>query len=142
MPGVCLNCARVIWSDDTLVIEQGRPAHLDCERPRALSPEERILLFAYCREHAVAQCKDCVTRFCLQELAGVERVRLRALALDPISKRIHLCPLCREDLTDSVRAHIYGCALVPEDVRRRAQAAREMTQRLVKRCEHTSSTAF
>jgi hypothetical protein len=132
VPWVCPNCARAILSDDTLVFEQDRPAHLDCKRPRALSPEERILLFAYCREHTVAECEDCVTRFRLRELAVVARVRLRELALDPISNRIHLCPLCREDLTDSVRAHIYGCALVPEDVRRRAQAAREMAQRPVK----------
>jgi hypothetical protein len=51
MSWVCPNCARDISSDDTLVFEQARPAHFDCKRPRALSPEERILLFAYCREH-------------------------------------------------------------------------------------------
>jgi hypothetical protein len=138
MSWVCPNCARDISSDDTLVFEQARPAHFDCKRPRALSLEERILLFAYCREHAVAECKDCVTRFRLRELAGVADVRLRELALGAISNRIHLCPFCREDLTNSVRAHIYGCALVPQDVRRRAQAARGVTQRLVKTNEHTA----
>jgi hypothetical protein len=136
VPWVCPNCPRAILSDDTLVFEKGRLAHLDCRRPRALSPEERILLFAYCRGHAVAECKGCVTRFRLRELASVARVRLRELASDPISNRIHLCPMCREDLTDSVRAHLYGCALIPVDVRHRAQAAREMTQRLVKGREH------
>jgi hypothetical protein len=28
------------------------------------------------------------------------------------------------DLTDSIRAHFYGCAMLPAEVRRRAQAAR------------------
>src|SRR5262249_32864142 len=55
MPWVCPSCASAFLSDETLVFKQGRPAHLDCQRPRALSPEERILLFAYCREHAVAE---------------------------------------------------------------------------------------
>jgi len=138
MPWVCPSCASALLSDETLVFEQGRPAHLDCKRPRALSPEERILLFAYCREHAVAECNDCVTRFGLRELAGVAGVRLRELALEPMSNRIHRCPTCCEDLTDSVRAHIYGCALVPEDIRRRAQAARGLMQRLVESREHTT----
>jgi hypothetical protein len=75
---------------------------------------------AYCRTHDIAECRACVTRF-----------RLRDLALDPISGRIQLCPWCRRDLTDSVRSHIYDC-LVPEDVRRKAHVVREMALRLVK----------
>jgi len=35
-------------------------------------------------------------------------------------------------LTDSVRDHFYGCALVPEDVRRKARATREAARHLVK----------
>ena len=120
-PRVCPNCARAISPRDTLVFDRGRPTHFDCKQPGAVSPEERFFMFAYCRTHDVAECRACVTRF-----------RLRDLALDPISGRIQLCPWCRRDLTDSVRSHIYDCTLVPEDVRRRAHVVREMALRLVK----------
>jgi hypothetical protein len=131
-PLICPNCTRAILPDHTLVFEQGPPTHLDCKQPRALSPEERILPFAYCREHPIAECKDCVARSRLRELAGVGHLRLRELAVEPVSSRIQLCPSCRGDFTDSVRTHIDNCALVPEEVRRRAQAAREIP-RLVNR---------
>jgi hypothetical protein len=126
-PLICPNCTRAILPDHTLVFEQGPPTHLDCKQPRALSPEERILPVAYCREHPIAECKDCVARSRLRELAGVGHLRLRELAVEPVSSRIQLCPSCRGDFTDSVRAHIDNCALGPEEVRRRAQAARENT---------------
>ena len=41
------------------------------------------------------------------------------------------CPWCHTDLTDSIRAHLYGCAMLPVEVRRRAQAAREAARSLV-----------
>jgi hypothetical protein len=120
-PLICSNCTRAILPDHTLVFEQGPPTHLDCEQPRALSPEERILLFAYCREHPIAECKDCVASS-----------RLRELAVEPVSSRTQLCPSCRGDLPDSIRAHIDNCALVPEEVRRRRRRPREVL-RLVNR---------
>ncbi len=41
-----------------------------------------------------------------------------------------MCPRCSKDLTDSVRAHLYGCTFLPRAVRRRAHAAREAARRL------------
>jgi hypothetical protein len=129
-PWVCPSCARTLSPNDTVVVKQGRPAHLDCQRLQVLSPEERLLLFAYCLEHAVAECKNCVLQF-----------RMRELALDPLSRSTLNCQRCRRDLTDSIRDHFYGCAMVPKDVRRRAQAARETAQRLVKRTRELRDAA-
>jgi len=49
----------------------------------------------------------------------------------------------KTDLTDSIRAHLYGCAMLPVDVRRRAQAAREAARGLVKQSaqQHVRSIA-
>jgi hypothetical protein len=38
----------------------------------------------------------------------------------------------RAVLTDSLRAHLYSCAILPAEVRRRAQEIRAATQQLVK----------
>ena len=51
----------------------------------------------------------------------------RATFLD---NRTCMCPRCSKDLTDSVRAHLYGCTFLPRAVRRRAHAAREAARRL------------
>jgi len=37
------------------------------------------------------------------------------------------------DLTDSIRAHLYDCAMRPAEVRRRAAVARDAARSLVKR---------
>ena len=42
------------------------------------------------------------------------------------------CGWCHTDLTDSIRAHLYGCAMLPIAIRRIAQAAREAARSLVK----------
>jgi hypothetical protein len=52
--------------------------------------------------------------------------RLREVAsFDWFGGRSHVCPWCHTDLTDSIRAHLYGRAMLPAEIRRRAQAARE-----------------
>jgi len=43
-----------------------------------------------------------------------------------------MCPRCRQDLTEAVRAHLFRCAMLPSEIRLRAQAVREAAQRLVK----------
>jgi len=45
------------------------------------------------------------------------------------------------DLTDSIRAHLYGCAMLPAEVRRRAQAAREAVRSLVKQSQQLRDAA-
>ena len=89
--------------------------------PRTLSPDERALLFYYCLNHTVARCLGCARSYYLSELVA-----------DLLSGRTHLCPQCRRDLTENVRSHVYGCTLMPEEVRQQAQALREVAQRLVK----------
>jgi len=44
-------------------------------------------------------------------------------------------------MTDSIRAHLYGCARLPAKVRLRAQAAREAAQSLVKQSHQLTDTA-
>src|SRR5206468_8511597 len=117
----CSRCSRAIAPGDTVMFGPGRLFHLDCQQPRLLSAEERALLFTYCRDHPVGKCIACAGDFKLAELG-----------LDVLGFLRYLCPRCRRDLTDSVRAHLYGCAMLPEEVRRRAQAAREAAGELVK----------
>src|SRR5262249_61881132 len=59
--------------------------------------------------------------------------RQSELAADLSGGREHLCPQCHAELLDSIRAHLYNCAMLPAKVRRQAQAAREAALALVKR---------
>src|SRR5437899_2414743 len=99
----CRECSRTISPGDTLVFGYGRLGHLVCRRPRVLSAEERTLLFLYCRDHPVAECIRCAGKFHLREVASIDQFGIRS----------HGCPWCHTDLTDSIRAHLYGCAMLP-----------------------------
>jgi len=46
------------------------------------------------------------------------------------------------DLTEDVRAHLYGCTILPEAVRQRVRQAREAAQRLVKESHGLTGNAF
>jgi hypothetical protein len=129
----CAQCSRTISPEDTVVFGYGRLGHLECRRPRVLSAEERTLLFIYCRDHQVAECVRCAGRFHLQEVAS----------RDSFGVHTHRCPQCHTDLTDRLRAHLYGCAMLPVEVRRRAQAAREAARSLAKQSaqQHVRSIA-
>src|SRR4029450_1389442 len=130
-PWVCPQCARALSPEDTLLFSRGLLSHLDCRRPRVLSAEERALLVAYCRDHYVAECVRCAGKFHLREIAS----------RDSFGILTHWCPWCHTDLTDSIRAHLYDCAMLPAAVRSRAQAAREAAQSLVKRSHQLSDAA-
>src|SRR5438445_7703844 len=130
-PATCRECSRTISPGDTLVFGYGRLGHLVCRRPRVLSGEERTLAFLYCRDHEVAECSTCTRRFRLREL----------VSQDQFGVRLHACPWCHTDLTDSIRAHLYGCAMLPVDIRRRAQVAREAARSLVKQSHQLSDAA-
>jgi hypothetical protein len=126
----CPHCSQILSPEDTVIFGNGRVSHLDCKRPHILSAEERALLFVYCCDHQVGQCVPCGGRYALNELAS-----------DLLSGQTNLCPRCRRDLTASVRAHLYGCVLMPADVRCRARVARETAQRLVKRSHQLGDAA-
>jgi len=99
-----------------------RLSHVDCKRPHVLTPEERALVFVYCSGHVVARCPACDVSFRYMELAA-----------DVLGgSRTNMCPRCRQDLTEAVRAHLFRCAMLPSEIRLRAQAVREAAQRLVK----------
>ena len=116
----CPRCHQVLSFEDTVQIRRGVMTHADCRRPRDLSPEERAILFRYCWNHAVAKCVACTGTFRQDELGG-----------DLLSHRMHLCPRCRVDLTESVRGHLYSCAILPTEVRLRAGEARDAARKLV-----------
>jgi hypothetical protein len=130
-PRVCPSCDQALSPEDTIVFGHGVLGHLDCRRPRVLSAEERTLLFVYCRGHQVAECVHCVRRFHLRDVTS----------LDSFGIRLHVCPWCHTDLTDSTREHLYGCAMLPVTVRRRAQAAREAVRSLVNQSRQLSAAA-
>ena len=44
------------------------------------------------------------------------------------------CPKCRKELTDSVRAHLYSCTMLPAEERRQAQEILTASRKLVKHC--------
>jgi hypothetical protein len=110
----------VLSPDDTIERDGGRVVHLDCRRPRRLSFAERSLLYQYCWNHAAGECVSCGQRFRQDEL------------LSGLFGDTDLCPRCRNDLTDSIRVHLYSCAMLPAEVRRRAQEIRVASQKLAK----------
>ena len=115
----CSKCSEPITLSDAIESNKGRLSHIDCSRPGILTTEENALLFAYCYGHDVAYCCDL-------------SFRLAELAAEASGGRTNLCPRCHRDLTQSARAHLYGCAMLPSEVRLRAQAVREAAQHLVK----------
>lgn len=121
MSEMCPRCQQGISQDDTVQVHGDRVAHLDCRRPRDLSHEERAILFRHCFGHAVATCPVCAESF-----------REHQLGADLLSHREHLCPRCRADLTESVRGHLYSCAMLPENVHLRAREARDATAKLIR----------
>jgi len=127
----CRECSRTISPEDTIVFGYGLLGHLDCRRPRVLSAEERTLLFIYCRDHQVAECVRCTRRFHLREVAP----------LDSFGIRTYGCGWYHTDLTDSIRAHLYGWAMLPIAIRRIAQAAREAARSLVKQSHQLRDAA-
>jgi len=123
----CRRCSRPLFREDSIIVApDGTPSHLDCRAPRALNLEERSAL-GYCSGHPIAECARCRRRFRESDLA--------------IHHRTHLCPSCREDLTESIRAHLDTCAMLPEEVRRRARAVREAAERLIKRSNELADRA-
>ena len=120
----CSKCSQPIALTDNIESSDGRLAHTECERPQTLTPEERFLIFVYCSEHAVAQCLSCNRNYRFEELAaGLFR------------RHTNMCPRCGTDLTESVRAHLFGCAMAPSEVRLRAQAVREAARHLMKQSQ-------
>ena len=126
----CPRCVQIISADETVQLVADGMSHIDCKRPRDLGPEERALFFRYCWGHAAANCTACAKNFRHQELAA-----------EFFGHRTNLCPSCRADLTESMRGHIYSCAMVPEEVRRRAREARDAARKLVKQTHQLSDVA-
>ena len=118
----CAKCSRAIALTDIIESSNGRLSHIDCKRPHILTPEERALVFLYCSGHAVARCPACDITY-----------RYTQLAADIVGgSRTNMCPRCRRDLTEAVRAHLFRCAMLPSEVQARAQDVRQAAQRLVK----------
>ena len=126
----CSKCSHGISPTDTVESSNGHLVHVDCARPRMLTADERVLIFRYCANHNVAQCLTCG-----------QGLHWRELAADPLDGGSNLCPHCRKDLTENVRAHVYGCVVLPTEVRERAEALREAAQHLIKRSQQLHDTA-
>src|SRR5215475_3208227 len=127
----CTKCSRPIVLTDIIESSNGRLSHVDCKRPQVLTPEERALVFVYCSGHVVVRCPAC----------GIS-LRYNELAADVLAGgRTSLCPRCRRDLTEAVRAHLFRCATLPLEVRLRAKAVREAAQRLVKESQQLRDTS-
>jgi len=117
----CARCLQLMAPDDSVTFEGKKIVHLDCLRPRDLTPEERALLYVYCWSHVAAKCVDCGQSF-----------RLRELAADASGDHVFVCPRCHADMTEGLRGHLYGCGTLPGEVRRRAQEVRDAARKLVK----------
>lgn len=128
----CPACGQVISTDDTVSfsVDSRTLTHVDCRRPRTLTPEERLLIATYCRDHPVASCSACDRNYRLPELVSAV-----------VDGDTHSCPFCRRDLIDNIRVHLYACTTLPARVLQRAQSLRESAQLLVKRsCELSDRT--
>jgi hypothetical protein len=127
----CAKCSQSIALTDIIESHDGHLSHVDCKRPQVLTPEERALVFLYCSGHVVARCPACDVSF-----------RYNELAADILGGgRTNMCPRCRRDLTENVRRHLYGCAMLPSEVRLRARTLREAVQRLVKQRQELSDNS-
>ena len=130
MQAKCPKCGQLIGLGDIIESSNGHLSHVDCTRPRTLTADERHLLFVYCWDHIVAQCLSCSLSF-----------RMTELAADALSSRTNMCPRCRKDLTENVRTHLYGCAMLPTEILLKAQRVREAAQRLVKQSQELVENA-
>ena len=137
MQVMCSKCSQPIALTDNIESSDGRLSHADCERPQVLTPEERALVFIYCGNHVVAYCLSCSEKYRFTELAA----DLFGSGCMFGSGRTNMCPRCRRDLTEDVRAHVFRCMTLPAEVRFRAQAVREAAQRLVKQAQQASDRA-
>jgi hypothetical protein len=126
----CPGCQRPFLPDDAISFDGDQITHADCHRPHGLTEDERALLFRFCKDHIVAECATCNRGFQQKELAS-----------DIIVGRTHLCPSCRADLMEPVRAHLHGCALLPEAVRLRARQVREISRHLIKHAQQLADRA-
>jgi len=118
----CSKCSEPIALTDIIESNNGLLSHCDCRRPHGLTPEERVLLFTFCWDHVVARCPICDVSF-----------HYTGLAADILGGGgTNLCPRCRLDLTEAVRAHLFRCPMLPSAIRHRAQELRDAAQRLVK----------
>src|SRR5262249_55448628 len=61
-----------------------------------------VFLYVYCWDHAVAQCAGCAQSFRQEEFGA-----------DPFDCRTYGCRHCGADLTESIRAHLVACAMLP-----------------------------
>ena len=118
----CMQCRQPISADDTVELHGYRLTHLDCNKPRSLRPEECVYLYVYCWDHTVAECSSCGLSFTQEELV-----------CEPVGSSLYSCLRCRQDLTESIRAHLRSCSELPEQLRQKVQETREATQRLLKR---------
>jgi hypothetical protein len=123
----CSKCSRPIFLADVVESSGGRLSHLDCQRAQGLTPEERALLFVYCGEHIVARCLSCNLDF-----------RMTQLAADVLGGETNLCPRCRKDLTQNVRAHLFSCITLPSEIRQQTREVRDAAQILIKRSHELS----
>ena len=133
----CSKCSQPIALTDTIESSNGHLSHSDCKRTKTLTAEERALIFIYCSDHAVAKCTACDQAFRFDELS----VRFLKEGGDLLDGSTNLCPHCRRDLTESLRVHLFGCAMVPSEIRDRARELREATQRLVKQSQELCDKA-
>src|SRR5262245_53969720 len=121
----CSKCSQPIALTDIIEVNNGHLSHVDCRRPKALTPEERAMVFVYCSGHVAARCLACDVSYRYNELAA-EMIG---------GSRTNLCPRCRQELTEAVRAHLFRCAMVPAEVRLLGQAVRDAAQLLLKKSE-------
>src|SRR5262249_16370714 len=112
---LCADCATVLVAFSPL------SAHVDVGR----LPQWCLAPHAWSGCHVVAGCPICDLSFRYTELAS-----------DILGEsRTNMCPRCRQDLTEAVRAHLFRCAWLPSEVRLKAKAVREAAQRLVKEAQ-------
>src|SRR5215475_6094893 len=127
----CAKCSQPIALTDIIEANNGHLSHVDCKRPKVLTPEERALIFVYCAGHVVARCPACDISY-----------RYAELAADTMGgSRTNMCPRCHQDLTEAIRAHVFRCPMLPSEVQLRARAVREAAQRLVKESQQLRDNA-
>jgi hypothetical protein len=82
-----------------------------------LMPDERALLVMYCNNHPVAVCPQCS-----------EALVFNQMGADIFMGKRDFCPMCRADLTTSLRQHLAECSLMRIQERETRDRARQEAQ--------------
>jgi hypothetical protein len=103
----CWKCSQPIALTDIVESNIGHLSHVECSRPRSLTPDERHLLFVYCLDHVVANACPVVSACASWSLPPIRSVVVSTCALGAAG----ISPRTREHTSTDARSFPLCCWL-------------------------------